>query len=342
MCTLPQIHRFVQSLAGQAPVRLQHRLRCGIQAFSLSEFSSVNAGGRALAANRYTGQSRAIRALGDGRVAELVAGLLLGFLPRSPLVYCSLDHSQFGPFCVAVLAVSLRKGRAIPVWCQVGVGGAGLMKPLVKALQELAEALPPDRRPVLVMDRWFCGKGLFELIARYRWYFIARAKYGRKVEVPWENGAVPVGEVSREETKVGYKGIPLRLVRSSLRPGMKEAEPWFLLTNLPEDVTYRQVLNRYAERFEIEECFKDMKWLQRLEWQQVRKPETMRALLLFVFLGWWILWSLLPPKPGKRAHPKHRLSWFRSAYETLGRLAWPPELRLTPLVPREATRTLTI
>jgi len=40
---------------------------------------------------------------------------------------------------------------------------------------------------------------------------------------------------------------------------MKEPEPWFLLTNLPEEVTYRQVLNSYAERFEIEECFKDMK-----------------------------------------------------------------------------------
>jgi len=31
-----------------------------------------------------------------------------------------------------------------------------------------------------------------------------------------------------------------------------------------------QVVNRYAERFEIEESFKDMKWLNRLEWQQIK------------------------------------------------------------------------
>ena len=77
--------------------------------------------------------------------------------------------------------------------------------------------------------------------------------------MPWENGVIPVGEVSREDTRVTYQGLPMRLIRSTLRPDMKEPEPWFLLTNLPEEVTYRQVLNSYAERFEIEECFKDMK-----------------------------------------------------------------------------------
>lgn len=70
---------------------------------------------------------------------------------------------------------------------------------------------------------------------------------------------------------------------------MKDPEPWSLLTNLPEDITRRMVLHRYAEQFEIEEAFKDVKWLQRLEWQPIRKPEVIRNLLLFVFLGWWLL-----------------------------------------------------
>lgn len=284
-----------------------------------------------MATNRYTGESRAVRALGDGRITNLVASMVLRFLPKSPLLYCSLDHSQFGPFCIAVLAVSLKKGRAIPIWCQVNISQAGLMKPLLAELEALALAFPSNRRLVLVMDRWFCGKQLFELMYRQSWYFICRAKYDRRVEVPWENGSVPVGEVSREETTVVYKGMKLRLIISSLRPGMKEDEPWFLLTNLLPEITYRQILNRYAERFEIEECFKDVKWIQRLEWQHVRKPETMRALLLFIFLGWWIFWSLMPPKPDRKTHPKHRLSWFRSAYELLRRLSWPPELRFTPL-----------
>jgi hypothetical protein len=109
---------------------------------------------------------------------------------------------------------------------------------------------------------------------------------------------------------------------------MKDAEPWFLLTNLPDGITRQQVLNRYAERFEIEEAFKDMKWLQRLEWQRVKKPEVIRSLLLFVFLGWWLLWrTTVKELPKQKVHPKKRLSWFRQAWEYLQLL-----LR-TPLLP---------
>jgi len=140
--------------------RLQHRLKCGIQAFSLREFSSINAGGRSLVTNPYTGESRAVRALHDGRISSLVEALVLEFLPKSSLLYCSLDHSQSRPVCIAIMAVSLRKGRAIPVWCQVNVSEASLMKPLLKALEELALAIPEDQPLVLVMDRWFCGKNL--------------------------------------------------------------------------------------------------------------------------------------------------------------------------------------
>jgi len=116
---------------------------------------------------------------------------------------------------------------------------------------------------------------------------------------------------------------------------MKDPEPWFLLTNLPDEITRRQVLNRYGERFEIEESFKDLKWLQRLEWQRVRKPEVMRNLLLFVFLGWWLTWryvALQARQAQVNTHPKKRLGWFRLAWEELQRL-----LR-TPLLPPAAVQ----
>lgn len=334
MCTLQKIreniHNRVQS---QVKVRLQHRTMCGIQAFSLQELTSINANGRSLAANRKTGESRSYRALHDSRIVPNVFRLILNILPSSQNLYCSLDHSQFGPFCIAVLAVSFRKGRAIPFWCQVNVSEAGLMKPLLVALEELAGQISPEQKLILVMDRWFCGKNLLSLIQSKGWYFISRAKYDRRVEVPWDDDPLPVGEVSREETSVRYKGMSLRLIRSSLRPGMKEDEPWFLLTNLPTESTRRQVLNRYAERFEIEECFKDMKWLQRLEWQQIRKPEVLQTLLLFVFLGWWLFWKLFKSEMTVAPNPKHQLSWFRQAVEQLHQLSWPSELRFTPLTP---------
>jgi hypothetical protein len=93
------------------------------------------------------------------------------------------------------------------------------------------------------------------------------------------------------------------------------------------------ILNRYTERFEIEEAFKDVKWLQRLEWQRIRKPTVIRSLLLFVFLGWWLAWRYvrkdLPTQT--KLHPKKRLSWFRLAWEYLQRLLRTPLLPPVPV-----------
>lgn len=75
-------------------------------------------------------------------------------------------------------------------------------------------------------------------------------------------------------------------------------------------------VHRYAERFEIEEAFKDLKWLQRLKWQRIRKPAVIRAVLLFVFIGWWLLWRYSDTHVSpKKTHPKKQLSWFRTAWE---------------------------
>jgi len=264
----------------------------------------------------------------------------MSMLPKQPLLYCSLDHSQFGPFCIAVLAVSVRKGRALPFWVQVNASGAALMEPLLAALSSLASWIRPDQQVVLVMDRWFCGPKLFDLIAGMNWYFITRAKYDRRVWVPWEErNSIPVGEISQEEAIVVYHDQPLRMVRSHWHAGMKQPQPWFLLTNLlPQLASRIQILHRYEERFEIEETFKDMKWLGRLEWHQVRSVEVIRTLLLFIFFGWWLLWAIYRrdkdlQRRQRRTHDKHLLSWFRTTWESLYRLVWPDELRFTPLCP---------
>jgi hypothetical protein len=295
------------------------RFHLGVMGLSLHEFTSLNAIGRQTSENRWTGENRIRRLVADEGLANRLQKLLLEeALPSGNLVYCSLDHSQFGPFCIAVLAVSCRKGRAIPIWCQVNISEAGLIKPLLAALSELSDALTSDQQLVLVMDRWFCGPKLFKLISVAGWYLICRAKYDRRVIVPWEHKSIPVGEISHWELNIEYRAMSLRMVRSNLRSGMKEPEPWFLLTNLPNKISRRKIINRYAQRFEIEEAFKDIKWLNRLEWQRIRKPAVMRLLLLFVFLGWWLLWwQVIKQSPGSRVHPKKRLSWFRQAWERL-------------------------
>jgi hypothetical protein len=315
------------------------RFLTGVTQLSLCEFASLNAAGRGIGLNRFTGENRIRRTITDSKLADQLQQLLVTemFASRSGYLYCSMDHSQFGPFCIAILAVSARKGRAIPVWIQVNLSEAALIAPLLSALEALfveLRRIAPTLNPVLVMDRWFASDKLFTLFARYDIFFIARTKSDKRVQLPWDPSwwKLPIQEISLLETKITYRTHQLRLVRSELRPGMKDPEPWFLLANLPEDITRTMILHRYAERFEIEEAFKDLKWLQRLEWQQVRKPEVIRNLLLFTFLGWWLLWRYVRPAvtrqtPQKKLHPKKQLSWFRLAWEELQRL-----LR-TPLLP---------
>jgi len=300
-----------------------HRFAAGVSQLSLQEFSSLNAAGRKLGGNRWTGESKLRRTVTDIGLADQLQSLLVtqALGNRKGYWYCSMDHSQFGPFCIAVLAISNRAGRAIPVWCQVNVSVSALIKPLLIALEELFQFLSeqaPQLKLVLVMDRWFASDRLFTLFAQHGIYFIARSKGDKLVQLPWDPSwwREPLGDLSHEELMVRYHGHELRFVRSAFKDDMKGGEPWFLLTNLPVEITRTMILHRYAERFEIEEAFKDIKWLQRLEWQRIRKPEVIQNLLLFVFLGWWLLWRYGDTVTSPRnIHPKKQLSWFRQAWE---------------------------
>ncbi len=334
MSTLQKLSGAVKQLQQKhIPKAKARRFRLGVQMLSLQEFTSLNAAGRRLGINRWTGENRMRRAVTDEDLADRLQQLLVSesLGSKSGYWYCSLDHSQFGPFCIAVLAISVRKGRAIPIWCQVNVSEAALIGPLLNALGELFQFLgenAPNLKLVLVMDRWFASDKLFKLFAEYdNLYFIARTKSDKRVVLPWDPSwwRIPIQEISLMETAVTYRSHQLRLIRSEMKPGMKDDEPWFLLTNLPEEITRRMVLNRYAERFEIEEAFKDIKWLQRLEWQRVKKPTVIRSLLLFVFLGWWLLWRWIAQNhPKAKLHPKKQLSWFRQAWEQLQSLLHNP------------------
>ncbi len=336
MSTIQKLTRAVQRVReAYIPKAKARRFFLGAEQLSLSEFNSLNAAGRRLGLNRWTGENRIRRLVTDRELADHLQRMLVSeaLAPHKGQWYCSLDHSQFGPFCIAILAVSHRKGRAIPIWCQVNVSEAGLVAPLLAALEELLVFLrdtAPNLQLVLVMDRWFASDKLFTLFTEHGAYFISRTKGDKLVQLPWDPSwwKEPIHDISHEELPITYRAHQLRLVRSAFREDMKDPEPWFLLTNLPEEITRRMVLNRYAERFEIEEAFKDVKWLQRLEWQRVRKPEVIRSLLLFVFFGWWLLWRYAATElPKQKTNPKKRLSWFRQAWEYLQRL-----LR-TPLLP---------
>jgi len=216
----------------------------------------------------------------------------------------------------------------------VNVSEAALIRPLLTALEELfvvLDRIAGQMQLVLVMDRWFASDRLFTLFERHGVLFIARTKGDKLVQLPWDPSwwKEPIADISHEELAITYHKHKLRLIRSDFREGMKGNEPWFLLANIPDrdtahpegaGLTRWQILNRYAERFEIEEAFKDIKWLVRLKWQSIKKPGAIRSLLLFVFLGWWLLWRYgdrEAQRMNRQVHPKKRLSWFRVAWEQL-------------------------
>jgi len=340
MKTIQKINTSVNELAETSISKgKKRRFILLVEQFSLKTFTSLNAAGRASSHNRYTGENRVRRAILDCSLAKTLSDAIIKkvFSKLNGYVFCSLDHSQFGPFCIAVLAVSFRKGRAIPIWCQVSKSEGALIAPLVAELEQLFLKLPqinPNLKLVLVMDRWFASQRLFNLFVKHNIYFIARTKSDKKIRLPWDTSwqRTKILEVSLEEVGIVYCKHELRLVRSTYDEDKRketDTEPWFLMTNLPipsskgggDGFTRRQILNRYRERFEIEEAFKDIKWLNRLEWQQIRKPEVIFSLLTFVFFGRWLLWWIVVPALRHivkyKTHPKKTLSWFREAWEHL-------------------------
>jgi hypothetical protein len=299
----------------------------------------LNANGRSLSTNRWTGETRIRRTVTDGRFQSLLLKVILKeFLPSRGVLRLSLDHSTFGVFTVAVFALSAGKGRALPVWCIVTRTGKGhkLLKPLLRGFRILLDQLSYQQRKrvVVVMDRWFAIPDLLAWLDHEHLGFVVRLKQDTPVGVPWVEPylTTTAGEVSLPDTPVTYHSHDWRLVRSDLRPGMKSEEPWFLLTNIPASkLTRQQVLRTYAKRFEIEEHFKDIKWIEKYEWHQMRKLQTARTVFMFVFFGWWLLLkaygTAVNHPETRKTHPKKCLSWFRTIWEYWQRLRSQPLFR---------------
>lgn len=342
MTTIQKVNKYVQALAcTYIPKKLHPRFSTGVAALATKGLISLNANGRSLDDNRWTGEARIRRTVTDERFPGFLLKIILKeFLPKSGRLRLSLDHSTFGTFTIAVFALSAGKGRALPVWCIVTRTGKGhrLLKPLLRGFRVLLEQLSYDQRKrlVVVMDRWFAIPDLLEWLNEQHLGFVVRLKQDTPVGVPWVEPylTTTAGEVSLPDTPVTYHGHDWRLVRSDIRPNMKETEPWFLLTNIPvSKMTKQQILRTYAKRFEIEEHFKDIKWIEGYEWHQIRKLSVARTVFMFVFFGWWLLLRAYGKAADhsevRKTHPKKRLSWFRTIWEYWQRLLHAPLMWLT-------------
>lgn len=144
MTTIQNVRRRVQQLAAtHIPKRLQPRFSTGVEALATKGLVSLNANGRSLEANRWTGESRVRRTVTDQRFVTLLMTIILKeFIPKRGQLRLSLDHSTFGCFTVAVFALSAGTGRALPVWCIVTKAGKHpMLKPLLRGFKLLLAQL---------------------------------------------------------------------------------------------------------------------------------------------------------------------------------------------------------
>ena len=186
MYTVQNMQRRVQRLAdSHIPKKLHNRFLTGVEALS-----SLNANGRSISANRWTGETRIRRTVTEERFPSLLLrAILKDFLPVRGRLQMSLDHSTFGVFTIAVFAISAGKGRALPVWCVVTRTGKGhaLLKPLLRGFRVLLSLLSYGQRKrfVVVMDRWFAIPDLLGYLDDEHIGFIVRLKKDTPLGVPW-------------------------------------------------------------------------------------------------------------------------------------------------------------
>ncbi|HEX9153360.1 MAG TPA: hypothetical protein VF809_00905, partial [Candidatus Saccharimonadales bacterium] len=191
MNTIQKVTKKVQVLAcTYIPKKLRPRFMTGVAALGTTILSSLNANGRGLSENRWTGESRARRTVTDTRFPTLLLrAIVKEFLPRTGRLRLSLDHSTFGTFTIAVFALSAGKGRALPIWCVVTRTGKGhpLLKPLLKGFRILLDQLSYQQRKrvVVVMDRWFAIPDLLGWLDHEHLGFVVRLKQNTPVGVPW-------------------------------------------------------------------------------------------------------------------------------------------------------------
>lgn len=191
MTSIQKVSKRVQALAcAHIPKKLRPRFTTGVTALSTTALASLNANGRGLSDNRWTGESRVRRTVTDARFPSLLLTTIVKeFLPKSGQLRLSLDHSTFDTFTIAVFALSAGKGRALPVWCVVTRTGKGhkLLKLLLKGFKLLLEQLSYQQRKrvVVVMDRWFAIPDLLEYLDHEHIGFVVRLKQDTLLGVPW-------------------------------------------------------------------------------------------------------------------------------------------------------------
>jgi len=321
-------------------------LRFGFQAYSFTTFQSATGNARRVVPNPNTAARKSERLLANHKLADHLGTVFDSLGLVKPTSYVNVDHSDMHGLTALVGAIQTRNGRAIPAfvettyalhipahedasprWQRLRRDMLAARKTqsftghTIDALQTMADRL--GFWPRLVFDRGFGNESIVEHLCAEGAQFYIRLKSGRYVTCDGQK--TEVKQLVSKDATIRLYGLELRVIRS---PKSRRApEPWYILTN-DQQSSRNKVVKIYYHRFEIEESFKDLKHIFEFRRVKLNKPNSLKVLLWFIFLGMAILYVVTKPtrRQVKQAHPKKQTSWLRQAYEQLqqayGLLLW--------------------
>jgi hypothetical protein len=328
MNILPQIkEKIIQEILLFVKAKWHPAMRLGVFAFSLRPFVSINANARMARENSAASERQVYRMLEKVGLLDSCVSLLLSWLRIDDNSLISVDFTIMNPYAVLCFALQTRTGRSIPVWVDViryPIEGSDDSQNLfiLDSLREFVSLI--GCTPKFVFDRGFMGEPLvhgyldleitFYLRIKAGTHWMVRDRQTQKIKKKRIGGQWKLDEVGE------IYGENLRIIRSSYTQKREHQadECWFILTN-DKETKREEILEYYYYRFEIEETFKDVKHVLAMKPRYFKKTQTLKTILWFQMLGFWILWKVkghtLQLKLVKCI--KKKISWFKEMFEQL-------------------------
>jgi len=323
MNILPELRTKIKYALHRVPPKWKRMMTLGVNAFSLTPFVSLNSNARVVSTNPFTGMRNIARLCAHPKLCGVFSSLLLALCSISNTSIICMDFTIFDPFAVLVLALQTGDGRAIPVWLDIIKYPIEKNSQNIFILDTLREFLALVRcHPKIVCDRGFIGEHLIRGFMDLGLKFYVRMKAG--VHMKMKRKWVTLSSVYGLDVQGTLYHEQLRVVRSSrtLQHKLHAKECWYIVTN-DFKCTRDDILLWYYHRFEIEECFKDIKHILNTNPRWFQKSNTLKTLLWFQVFGIWILSTVknIPQTilhfQTKHAHKK--LSWIRQLFEWITR-----------------------
>jgi len=328
------------------PKKWQHQVRFGLQAYALQTFQSATGNARRVVANPNTAARKSERLLANEKLANYLGSVCDRLNLVKPSGFVNVDHSDMNGLTALVGALQTRLGRAIPCFVETTYSDRlSARKDAPPRKQALRAARAEERQyrsftghtidalqdfadrlgfwPRLVFDRGFGNESIVTHLNAEGATFYIRMKAGRFVEFDGER--TEIQKLKAKDAVVQLYGLDLRVIRST-QDG-KNDEPWYILTN-DTKTSRTKIVRIYYYRFEIEESFKDLKHILEFRRTRLNKPNSLKVILWFMFLGIALMYKVTKPatRQAKHTHAKKRISWIRQALEQMhqayGHVLW--------------------